>query len=42
MTSTRGTLPSVRTRFGRKPVIQPSTGGLNAFSSIEIVFCPGA
>jgi hypothetical protein len=41
MTSTRGTLPSLRTRFGRKPVIQPSTGGLNVFSSIEIVFWPG-
>ncbi len=42
MTSTRGTLPFLYVRLGSKRVIQPSTGGLSWFSSISIVFWPGA
>ena len=42
MTSTGGTLPSRRSRLGRKPTIQPSTGGMRSLRSSAMLFWPGA
>ena len=41
ITSTRGTLPSGRLRFGWNPTIQPSTCGRCVFGANSIVFWPG-
>jgi pyridoxine/pyridoxamine 5'-phosphate oxidase len=41
MTSTGGTRPFARTRFGRKLVMKPSTFGRWRVTSKSIVFWPG-